>query len=132
MLTWPALIAVAIAGGCGAVCRYLLDRLVLGWTSGAVFPWGTWVVNVSGSLALGLLVGAGSAAWLGATLSTAITAGFLGAYTTFSTWMYESLRLIQEGSRLAGALNLAVSLISGLIAAGAGLWVGTALVASVA
>ena len=77
--------AVAIAGGFGAVARYLMDRLVLSRSGGSILPWGTWVVNITGSLALGLLVGVGSGAWLGPVLNPAVTAGFLGAYTTFST-----------------------------------------------
>ncbi len=119
--------AVAIAGGLGALARYLMDRLVLSRSGGSILPWGTWVVNITGSLALGLLVGAGSAAWLGPVLNPTVTAGFLGAYTTFSTWMYESLRLIQEGSWAAGAINLGASLAGGLLAAGLGLWLGTAV-----
>lgn len=107
------LAVIAIAGSLGAVARYLLS----GWVqtrSASDFPAGTLAVNVVGSFALGLVAGAGS---LDSTL-TVFFVGFLGGFTTFSTWMVETIRL---GMRSTGALlNLAVSLVGGVVAAAVG------------
>lgn len=118
---------VALAGGCGAVCRYALDHAVTQRVSGAM-PWGTWLVNVTGSLALGLLVGLGLHADVSAELKLVIGGGFLGAYTTFSTWIYESLRLMEAGAWLAAGLNLLGSVVAGGVAVGVGLGVAWWLV----
>lgn len=114
------LLGVAAASAVGAPARYLLDRSVATRNRGR-FPWGTFVINVSGSLLLGLLVGLSlhhgmSKAWL-AVLGT----GFCGAYTTFSTFSVETIRLVEEGALTAAAMNVAVSLAAGLPAAAAGL-----------
>ena len=85
---------VSLAGAVGAVCRYLIS----GWVQGALrtgFPVGTTVVNLSGAFALGLVVGAGSPD----SSVTMILAGFLGGFTTFSTWMVETLALRIPGRR---------------------------------
>ena len=95
MLTWAG---VAALGGVGAVARYLVIEAV----PSRDFPWGTLVVNLSGALALGVLDGAGVA---GDALLLAGTAT-LGAYTTFSTWMLDSLRLggVRRWANLGGSL----------------------------
>ena len=91
-------LAIAAAGALGATSRHLLESFVnRHW--GDAFPWGTFVVNVSGSFALGALVGVfahrlGVPLWLQA----AATVGFLGAYTTFSTWMVDTDRLISAAT----------------------------------
>jgi CrcB protein len=120
------LLGVAAASAVGAPARYLLDRFVAARNRGR-FPWGTFAINISGSLLLGLLVGLSlhhglSKAWL-AVLGT----GFCGAYTTFSTFSVETVRLVEEGALSAAALNIGVSLAVGLPAAAAGL--GLALIA---
>jgi CrcB protein len=104
---------VAALGGLGAVARFLVD-LAVSARAGRSFPWGILAVNLSGTFALGLLVGA---AVRGDALELAGT-GLLGAYTTFSTWMLDSHRL---GRR--GGLDLAGSLALGLLAA----WLGREL-----
>jgi fluoride exporter len=116
LATWTA---VAILGGGGAVLRFLVDGRVTAVT-GRTFPFGTLAVNLSGALLLGVLVGAtvdGDAYVLAGTAT-------LGSYTTFSTWMYETQRLVEEGRGRSGALNLAVSLLLGLGAAAVGRLVG--------
>jgi fluoride exporter len=118
----PVLLAVGVAGGLGAVARFLLDGAV-GRRLGRDLPFGTLAVNVSGAFALGVLAGAvltGDAYRIAAT-------GFVGAYTTFSTWMFESHRLGEDGRLRAGALNLVVSLAAGLLAVWAGRRLGSAL-----
>ncbi len=82
-MTW---LAVALGGAAGAACRYLVDFVVAQRTSGA-FPWGTWTVNITGSLLLGVLVGFAAGTDEPRLWQVAATAGFCGAYTTFSTYM---------------------------------------------
>jgi CrcB protein len=114
------LLAVAVAGALGAASRYLLDGLVQDRVEG-VFPWGTWVINVSGSLVLGFLTGLALYHGLTDAPKAVIGTGFLGAYTTFSTLMFETIRLYEDGSRYESLLNAAGSLAGGLAAAAAGL-----------
>lgn len=115
-LAW---IGVALLGGAAALARFLLDAAVSEWVAGP-FPAGTLAVNLSGSLALGVLAGA---ALHGAALAV-IAGGGLGSYTTFSTWMFESQRLGEEGEMGAMWLNLGGSLAAGLAAVALGHWLG--------
>jgi CrcB protein len=108
-------LGVGLLGGAGALGRFLLDAAVSLRTRGQ-FPAGTLAVNASGALLLGLLAGAGVA---GRGMLLAGTAA-LGSYTTFSTWMLESHRLGEDGELRLAAANVAVSLLLGLGAAGAG------------
>jgi CrcB protein len=104
----------------GAPLRYLTDLLVQS-RHDTVFPWGTLTVNAAGSLILGLVAGAvsgGAPAWLATLAGT----GFCGALTTFSTFGFETLRLVEEGSLLEAVLNTAVSLLIGFVACAGG-WV---------
>lgn len=117
--TW---IGVAVLGGIGALARFLVDGTVAS-RLGRDFPFGTLVVNLSGALVLGVLAGAtlGDDAYL-----LAGTAG-VGAYTTFSTWMLESHRLVEDGEGIGAVANLALSLAAGLVAAAAGRTLGGSL-----
>ena len=111
------LLLVALGGAMGAPARYLADRWVSARTDG--FPWGTITVNVVGSLLLGVLAGFASdtsSTWL---LTLAGT-GFCGALTTFSTFSYETVRLVEEGRSRAAVANVALSLLVGLAACAAG------------
>lgn len=113
-------IGVAVAGALGAPARFLLD----GWVqdrAGGVFPWGTFVVNVSGSFLLGVITGLGLWHHIGATPRAVVGSGFCGAYTTFSTFSYETVRLAEDGSLQEAALNVVGSLAVGLVAAAVGL-----------
>jgi fluoride exporter len=115
------LVALLIVGGAiGAPARYLADGFVQSRTRG-VLPWGTFAINVSGSLLLGFLTGLTIYHGLGPLPKVALGTGFCGAYTTFSTFSYETMRLVEEGSVPAALLNVSVSVIVGLLAAGAGL-----------
>ena len=95
-------------------------------TRGA-FPWGTFVVNVSGCLILGLLTGLGLYHGLGPTARTIVGTGGLGAYTTFSTFTFETVRLAEEGAAGNALANVGASLAVGLLAAAAGLALMAAL-----
>jgi CrcB protein len=106
---------VAIGAAIGAPLRYLTDRLVQAQHD-SVFPWGTLIVNVVGSLVLGVVVGLPAN---NAVLALAGT-GFCGALTTYSTFSYETLRLTQEGARLYALANIVMSVVAGLAAAYAG------------
>jgi len=114
---WAAFLVAAAVGACA---RYVLDGLVQGRTSGA-FPWGTCVINVSGSFVLGLLTGLTLYHAFPADVRLVVGTGFCGAYTTFSTFTFETLRLVEEGRARAGVRNVLINTTGGLLAAGAGL-----------
>jgi len=116
-LVWVAFTAAAAAG---AVLRYLLDVMVADRTEGA-FPWGTFVVNVTGSLLSGMLTGLALYHAFPATPRVVLVTGFCGAYTTFSTFTFETVRLIEEGAVAEAALNVGATVLAGVVAAGAGL-----------
>jgi CrcB protein len=116
-----------MAAGVGAPARYLLDGWVSDRTSGGAFPWGTFVVNITGCLALGLLTGLGLYHGLGSTTRLVVGTGGLGAYTTFSTLTFETVRLAEEGATYEAFLNASASLLVGLAAAAAGLAIAAAL-----
>lgn len=119
-MTALVFLLAAACGGLGAGIRYLVDvgiaRLV-----GARFPWGVMLINITGSFALGLLVGAlPDAAFI-------VGAGFLGGYTTFSTAMVDTVALWRDGERVASVLNVLGMLCAGIVAAAGGLLLGAAL-----
>jgi CrcB protein len=109
-----------IAAAVGATGRYLIDGFIQDHTDGP-FPWGTLVVNVTGCFVLGVLTGLALHHQLGATSRTVLGTGAMGAYTTFSTFTFETVRLAQEGATKVALRNVAASLLVGLAAASAGL-----------
>lgn len=118
---------IAIFGAAGAVARYAVD----GWISDLVqgrFPWGTMAVNLLGCFALGLVVAltterlVADPGW-----RTAIGIGFLGAFTTFSTYAYETLKLAEDGVIALALANCIGMVVLGLVAGIAGLALGRAL-----
>jgi CrcB protein len=110
---------IALAAAVGTPVRYLVDRVVQSLHDSA-FPWGTFCVNVFGSLLLGALVAGGQAGHVPAIVVTVGGVGFCGALTTYSTFGYETVHLAEEGSVLAGCLNVVLSLSAGLGAAALG------------
>jgi CrcB protein len=114
------LYGVAIAGGLGAVARFLADRAVVRRYRGP-FPMATLLINVSGSLLLGLLTGAVLYHGLGHLSDAVAGTGFCGGYTTFSTFTVEDVRLLMEGRRPTALGYTAGSIVLGLGAAAAGL-----------
>ncbi|MBM0234616.1 fluoride efflux transporter CrcB [Micromonospora sp. STR1_7] len=106
---------IALGAAVGAPLRYLTDRAVQS-RHGSAFPWGTFTVNVVGSLLLGALVGWPAGPTVGALLGT----GFCGALTTYSTFSYETLRLARSGRRFLALANVLGSVAAGLTAATVG------------
>ncbi len=113
-------IAVAGAGALGAPARLLVDQSVSRRHGGA-FPLGTFVINVTGSILLGLITGLAVYQHLGDLPKTIVGTGFCGAYTTFSTFSYETIKLAEEGAIGTAVRYAASSLAIGLVAAGVGL-----------
>jgi fluoride exporter len=109
-----------VAAAVGASGRYLIDGLVQDHTDGA-FPWGTFVVNVTGCLVLGVITGLGMYHDLGSTTRTVLGTGGMGAYTTFSTFTFETVRLAEEGAVNQAFRNAVGSVVIGLAAASTGL-----------
>jgi CrcB protein len=118
--------AVAIAGGIGAGLRFLVDRLVMRRRHPDRFPLGILIVNVTGSFALGMLVGSGTAFMPGA-LATIVGTGLLGGYTTFSTVSVETVLLAERGLRSRAAANVIGTVALAVLAASLGVATGTAL-----
>jgi CrcB protein len=113
---------IAAAGSVGAVLRYLVG-LASGSIFGADFPIGTFIINITGSLFLGwFLTVSQNRLLISDSLRLAIGTGFVGAYTTFSTYMYESNDLLRKGSELAATANLLGSMVVGLLAVRLGIW----------
>jgi CrcB protein len=116
LLVW---LAVALLAGVASVARFLLDGAVSS-AAGARFPFGTLAVNLSGALVLGFLVGTSVHGHAYLLAGTAV----LGSYTTFSTWMFESHRLGEDGEGWVLAVNIVLSLVLGLAAVAAGRLIG--------
>lgn len=113
-------VLVGVAGALGAPLRYVVDTLVSERVEGA-FPLGTLAVNLSGSFVLGLVTGLALYHGLSRPPKLVLGTGLLGAYTTFSTFSFETLQLAEAGEGRAAAVNVLGSVIAGTLAAGAGL-----------
>lgn len=120
------LLVIGLGGAVGAVSRYVTS----GWVqtlAGGFFPWGTMVVNVAGSLALGFLM-----VWLQSTATSAelrdlVTVGFLGSFTTFSTFSYETAAMLRDGEWWRAGGYTAGSVALGLVAVALGAFLAAAL-----
>lgn len=117
---------VLVGGAVGAPLRYLVDLAVQS-RHDSVFPWGTFLVNVVGSLVLVVLAGVAATTAAPGWLLPLLGTGVCGALTTFSTFGYETLRLLEEGSLLTAALNSLGSLAVGLGAVAGGYGAAVAL-----
>jgi CrcB protein len=120
-VTW---LLIALGAGVGAPARYLTDR-TLHRRHPSLFPWGTFVVNVVASFVLGAVAGAGRS--VSSDVAALVGTGFCGALSTFSTFSYETLRLVQDGARRYAVANVAVSLVVGIGAAALGWYIGSAV-----
>ncbi|WP_043467166.1 fluoride efflux transporter CrcB [Kitasatospora sp. MBT66] len=113
---------VVLGAAVGAPLRYLTDRAVQS-RHDSVFPWGTFTVNVVGCLVLGLVTGAVAAGAASSQVQLLLGTGLCGALTTYSTFSYETLRLVEGGAGRYALVNVLGSVVAGLAAvyAGAGL-----------
>jgi fluoride exporter len=120
-------IGIAVAGAFGALARYGLEGAVSNrWPS--AFPWGTFVVNVTGAFALGFVfVLLTDRVTVDPWVRSALTIGFLGAYTTFSTLSLETYRLLEDGAIGLALANMLGSLAAGLVAVYLGVVAGRAV-----
>lgn len=127
--TTDAVTALFVVAGAavGAPLRYLTDLFVQRQHD-SVFPWGTLSVNVAGSLVLGVTAGAVSAGGGPSWVLPLVGTGFCGALTTFSTFGYETVRLVEDGALLEAGLNVLASVGVGLIACVGGWSLAAALV----
>lgn len=120
-------LAIAVGGAAGAVARFWVSTGVYSLL-GRGFPYGTLAVNVIGSLAMGFLY-----VWLLERVTSAtelrglILVGFLGAFTTFSTFSIETLNLIEQAAHLKALMNTLLSVVVCVLAAAVGVWLGRAL-----
>ncbi|MGH3986955.1 MAG: fluoride efflux transporter CrcB [Actinomycetes bacterium] len=114
------ILAIALAGAIGAPLRFMVDGFIKDRLR-PVFPWGTFVVNMSGSVLLGFLTGVALYHGFPSVPKAFLATGFCGAYTTFSTFGYETIRLAEGGEGLVAGANALGSLAAGLAAAVSGL-----------
>jgi fluoride exporter len=119
---------ICLAGALGTGVRYLIG-LWVGQRLGTVFPWATLIVNLSGCFLISFIMYmALNLASVSATLRLALTTGFLGGLTTYSSFNYETTRLFQDGAPRSAFFNLGLTLIGGLVAGLLGLAAGRRLV----
>jgi fluoride exporter len=120
MLLWTG---VVLIGGAGSVARFLVDGVVASAAAGRDFPYGTLAVNVSGAVILGVATGLA----LGHDQALLAGTAAVGSYTTFSTWMLETQRHVEERQHRTAFLNVTVSLVLGVAAAALGRLIGAHL-----
>jgi CrcB protein len=125
-VNWANWLLVAAGAAVGAPLRFLTDRAVQA-RHDSVFPWGTFVVNVTGCLILGTLTGAATEGAASSHVQLLLGTGLCGALTTYSTFSYETLRLAEGGARLYAAANAVVSVVVGLGAVFVGVALASAL-----
>lgn len=121
-----SLLLVLGGAAIGAPLRYLTDRIVQA-RHDTIFPWGTFTVNVAGSLILGFLTQAVATGGASHQLQLALGTGFCGALTTYSTFSYETLRLLEDDARLFAVANIVASVVAGLGSAFVGIAIGQAI-----
>ncbi|MEM6730914.1 MAG: fluoride efflux transporter CrcB, partial [Myxococcota bacterium] len=113
---WTRFALIALAGALGSLCRYGLSSWTQRWL-GEPFPWGTLAVNVAGSFLFGLVWSVGEArTWLTPELRVVVLVGFMGAFTTFSSFAFDNYRLLAEHSVGLAVLNIASQNVTGLLA----------------
>ena len=127
METLSRVIVLTVGGALGVNARFWLGLLLARWL-GTRFPWATFLINVSGSFAIGLGAMLLAARWPDPLIRICALTGFLGGYTTFSAYMLESLTLWERGDRTLAVGNLVGSLVAGLLAVALGVGLGRWLV----
>lgn len=125
-LLMERLLWICAGGAVGTGARYLVSGWVLGWL-GSSFPYGTLVVNVLGSFLLGVLMHVGLTLDMSPTVRLALTTGLMGGFTTFSTFSYETVRLLEDGAFLLAGANVGITVATCLVACFLGLVVTRAM-----
>lgn len=123
------LVWICLAGAAGTAARYLIAT----WAArslGAAFPYGTLIVNLAGCFAITAVMHAALTLAWPTMLRSALTVGFLGGFTTYSSFDYETTKLIEEGARVPAAANVALTVVGGLVAGWLGLLLARQLVGS--
>ncbi|MCW1806569.1 fluoride efflux transporter CrcB [Brachybacterium squillarum] len=119
-------VLLSLAGGLGAATRFALDGVIRS-RAGESLPWGTILINVTGSFLLGLVTGMVGHHLLAGSAQLVLGTGFLGGYTTFSTASLETVRLLQAGRRRDGIVNALGTLVAATTSAAIGLLLGSLL-----
>ncbi|AAK79554.1 CrcB protein [Clostridium acetobutylicum] len=101
---------IGIGGACGSIVRYKIGDIISKRTK-SKFPWGTFIINITGAFLLGIITKSGA----GKNLSMILADGFLGAYTTFSTFMYEGFNLFENKKKLNALIYILSSIIIGIL-----------------
>jgi len=117
---WHVL-SIAIGGGVGALARYSVARLVGGWVN-SLFPWGTFAANAAGSFLMGFLFQLFDTYTVSPYVKGVLTIGFLGAFTTFSTFSLETVNLLRDGELRTALFNVLISVTTGLVLVYAGMF----------
>lgn len=110
-----------MGGSLGAVARYAISTYIY-QSVNEVFPWGTLVVNLSGSFIIGAFAELFETAMIPSEWRSLVTIGFIGAYTTFSTYSLETLSLLREGELRIASMNVLASNILGIVFVGLGIY----------
>ena len=129
MQAWDRIVVLSIGGALGVNARYWLGVLMARWT-GPRFPWATVVINVTGSFAIGFLAVILAYRWPHPLGRLFVVTGFLGGYTTFSSFAFESLKLWEDGDKELSLANTFGSVAAGLLAVVLGVALGRAVVGS--
>ncbi|MBI39351.1 MAG: fluoride efflux transporter CrcB [Leptospiraceae bacterium] len=124
-MNYWAYLAVAMGGALGAVMRFAVARWMQPWLEGGGFPYPTFVVNLAGSLFLGLIYSLGKANWLQDEYRLFWATGVMGAFTTFSTFAVEGVLLMEAGRWKLALLYWILSLVFGVVIAYLGMLIGS-------
>lgn len=119
---------ISLAGAVGTAARYLIT-IAVAQRFGSALPYGTLAVNLTGCFAIAALVPASAALGWSPTVRTAVTVGLLGGFTTYSSFNYETMRLWEGDASAAAMLNVALTVVGGLVAGWLGIVVGRQFVA---
>jgi CrcB protein len=127
MEAWTRVLVLSLGGALGVNARYWLSVLIVRWL-GPRFPWATVLINVTGSFAIGFLAVILTHRWPNPLGRLLLVTGFLGGYTTFSSFTYESLQLWEDGKRGLSLANTFGSVLAGLVAVTLGVALGRAVI----
>lgn len=120
-------ISIAFGGSLGALSRYYFSKIISSYLGG-MFPWGTLIINLSGSLLIGFFYNIFDKTIVSAELRTFISIGFIGAFTTFSTFAIENVNLFRDGEIKLGLFNIIASNALGILFALLGIFIAEIII----